>query len=75
MEKERYIDVKIQDVEKNATIEFFQTNFSFSMNVGKLNNITTEDENILLFQFDKGEIRIELSLNEFYTVLNYSKNH
>lgn len=74
MYNERFIDIKVRDVERTATIEFFQADFSISMNVGRLINITLEEENLLLFQFEKGEIRFELSIEELNNYLKRPKN-
>ena len=69
MKKDRYIDISVRDVDKTAIIEISHSNYVFSMNVGDLLNIIVEDDHLLLFQFDKGEIRIEVSLKELNTAL------
>ena len=69
MKKDRYIDISVRDVEKTAIIEISHSNYVFSMNVGDLLNIIVEDDHLLLFQFDKGEIRIEVSLKELNIAL------
>ena len=64
MKKDRCIDIVVRDVDKTATIEISQSNYSFSLNVGKLLKVSVEDEQLLLLQFEKGELRIEVSLEE-----------
>lgn len=64
MVQNRYIDVEIKNTDRTSTINFTQFNFSFSMNMGGFINACYEAENILLLIFDKGEIRIEISLEE-----------
>jgi len=66
MKKDISIDVVIRDVDKTATIDFSHANFSFSMNLGSLLKIFIEDDQILFLQFEKGDIRIEISLDELY---------
>lgn len=74
MKKDRFIDIKIKDIEKTGTIEISESNYSFSMNMGKLLKVLMEEEFLLLFQFDKGEIRIETSLEELFSTMPNQTN-
>jgi hypothetical protein len=64
MKNDIFIDVSVRHVDNAVSIEFSQNNFSFSMNVGRLLKVIVEDKNLLLLQFEKGDIRIEISLEE-----------
>ena len=64
MATDRFIDIFITDLEKNVKINFSQSSFSFTMNVGCLKKASFEDNTVLLLKFDKGEVRIEISLHE-----------
>jgi hypothetical protein len=67
MTQDRHIDVIIADPEKTANINFSQSLYSFSMNLGSFHQVLYEAEKILVLIFDRGEIRIELSLEEICT--------
>ena len=64
MVDDRFIDVIITELDENVTIALTQSRFSFTMNFGNFLKASFEEGNVLVLLFDKGEIRIEISLSE-----------
>ena len=64
MTQDRHIDVTVADPERTATINLSQSFYSFTINLGNFQQALYEGENILALMFDKGEVRIEVSLEE-----------
>lgn len=72
MNQNRYIDVAINNPDKTSKLLLSHSNFSFTMNLGSFKNAFYESETILLLIYDKGEIRIEISLEEISSTIKQS---
>ena len=72
MTKDRYLDVTVNDIGRIPTIEISESGFSFIIAMGDFQKALMEEENVLLLQFAKGEIRIELSIEILLQKLNHS---
>ena len=72
MTKDRNIDVTVNDIGRIPTIEISESGFSFIIAMGDFQEALMEEDNVLLLQFAKGEIRIELSIDALLQKLNHS---
>ncbi len=67
MSEDRHIDVTITDPDRTVKINLSQSFYSFTANIGTFLQVVYEEENVLVLVFSKGEIRIELTLEELCT--------
>lgn len=64
MAHDRHIDVTITDPNGTVSINLSQSFYSFTANLGNFQRILYEGDNVLVLIFSKGEIRIELTLDD-----------
>jgi hypothetical protein len=74
MSDNHHIDVVIA-ITKNESLpklEISETYFSLNANFGALQSVSFSEE-VLVFQFVKGHLRIDMSIEDMYQYLNFKE--
>jgi hypothetical protein len=74
MSDNHHIDIVVVKTKNESPpkLEINETNFSLNANLGKLESVSFS-EDILTFQFGKGHLRIDMSIEDICKYLNFKQ--